>query len=125
MIQRFFIPGQLPSLNEVLAAAVKRRGKWNAYNDLKASYGEYIQTIIRKAKLTPIQRANISFCWVEQSQRRDKDNVRMAAKFILDALVVTKILPNDGWKQIGTLSDTFEVDGSKPGVYVELVEINL
>ena len=125
MTQRFFVPGQLPSMNEVLAAAVKRRGKWNAYNDLKASYGEYIQTIIRKAKLTPIQRANISFCWVEQSQRRDKDNVRMAAKFILDALVVTKILPNDGWKQIGTLSDTFEVDGSKPGVYVELVEINL
>ena len=125
MIQRFFIPGVLPGLNEVLAAAVKRRGKWNAYNDLKASYGEYIATIIRKAKLRPIARANISFCWVEQSQRRDKDNVRMAAKFVLDALVATKILPNDGWKQIGTLSDTFEVDGSKPGVYVELVEINL
>ena len=123
MIQRFFIPGVLPGLNEVLSAAVKRRGKWNAYNDLKASYGEYIATIIRKAKLRPIARANIAFCWVEQSQRRDKDNVRMAAKFVLDSLVATKILPNDGWKQIGTLSDSFEVDGSKPGVYVELVEL--
>ena len=123
MTQRFFISGVLPGLNEVLAAAVKRRGKWNAYNDLKASYGDYIATIIRKAKLTPIQRANISFTWCEQSQRRDKDNIRMAAKFILDSLVVTKILPNDGWKQIGTLSDSFEVDGGKPGVYVELVEL--
>ena len=123
MTQRFFIPGVLPGLNEVLAAAVKRRGKWNAYNDLKASYGEYIATIIRKSKLTPIQRANISFTWCEQSQRRDKDNIRMAAKFVLDALVATKILSNDGWKQIGTLSDTFEVDGQKPGVYVELVEL--
>ena len=123
MIQRFFIPGVLPGLNEIIDAAKKRRGNWSAYADMKESYGDYIATIIRKAKLTPIQRANISFTWCEQSQRRDKDNVRMAAKFCLDALVATKILPNDGWKHIGTLSDAFEVDGKKPGVYVELVEL--
>lgn len=124
MIQRFFIPGVLPGLNEVLAAAKQQgRSRFGGYKGMKAKLMRDISIVIRKAKLTPIQRANISFTWCEQSQRRDKDNIRMAAKFCLDALVATKILPNDGWKQIGTLSDSFEVDGQKPGVYVELVEL--
>lgn len=122
MTQSFFIAGILPGLNEVLAAARKSRGKWNAYNDMKSSYGQYIQTCIKKAQLKPMQRAFIQLEWCEKNKKRDQDNVAAGKKFVLDALVATGVLPNDGWEQVAGFTDRFLVDKANPGVNVTLVE---
>ena len=78
---------------------------------------------ISMAKLRPMQRVNIHFQWVERNTRRDKDNIRGADKFVQDALVVHGILVDDGWDEIASLSDTFTVDASNPGVWVTLQEV--
>ena len=99
-----------------------RRGKWSAYADMKESYGQYIQTFIRKAKLQPMERAFIQFEWCEKNMKRDPDNVAAGKKFILDQLVTSKILPGDGWEHITGFSERFLVDKANPGVNVTLVE---
>ena len=77
---------------------------------------------IKAARLKPMGKADVRFTWVEPDMRRDKDNVRFAAKFILDALVEAGVLANDGWKQVGGLSDLFLVSKADPRVVVELEE---
>lgn len=121
--QQFFIPGQLPGLNDVIEKAKHRRGNWNAYDDLKRSYGEYIGLYIKRAKLKPMDCVSVNFHWVEPNKKRDKDNIAMAKKFIFDSLVKTGILPNDGWKNVEGFSHTFAVDKERPGVLVTLTEV--
>lgn len=118
--QSFSIEGRLPGLNEILSAAVRRACKWNAYDDMKRSYGEYICTMIRNHHLAPMQRVAISFEWIEPNRKRDKDNIAVAKKFILDALVEMKVISNDGWKNIESMHDTFSVDRHNPRVVVRM-----
>ena len=122
MTQSFFISGVLPGLNELIAAAKKRRGNWSAYADMKESYGRYIQTVIRKAKLKPMPRAFIQLEWCEKNMKRDPDNVAAGKKFVNDALVNAGILPGDGWAHITGFSERFLLDKANPGVNVTLVE---
>lgn len=68
----------------------------------------------------PIQ---VHFHWVEPNQRRDLDNVRFGAKYILDGLRECGRLPNDGWAWVKGMSDTFSVDKDNPRIEVSIVEI--
>lgn len=120
--QSFFIPGALPGLNEIVGAAHVRRGKWSKYGDMKAAHQEYIVTLIRKAKLRPMELVTIEFTWHEASKRRDKDNIAAGKKFICDALKEAGVLANDGWKNIDGFSDQFIIDRTQPGVTVTLKE---
>ena len=44
---------------------------------------------------------------------RDRDNIAFAKKFINDALVACGVLPNDGWRNIHTMFDMFDVDATR------------
>ena len=79
--------------------------------------------LAKKAKLSPVDRADIDFVWVERNRKRDPDNIRFAAKYILDGLVKTGVLPGDGWAHVGSLSDKFTV-GRSPGVSVGITRAN-
>lgn len=73
------------------------------------------------ARLKPmIEPVDIRFHWIEPNMKRDKDNIRFAAKFILDALVKMGILKNDGWKSINNLYDKFSVNSNNPRIVVTL-----
>lgn len=122
MIQTFFIPGVLPGLNEVIDARAKRlkSGRGNLYTLMKRKECESIEWLIKQDKLEPMGRVKVSFTWYEASKRRDPDNVRVGAKFILDALVKAKVLATDGWAGIAGLTDTFIYRPETPGVEVTL-----
>ena len=62
-------------------------------------------------------------CGWRRTERRDKDNIAFAKKFIQDALVKEKVLENDGWAQIDSWTDAFAVDAQRPRVEVELEEV--
>ena len=62
----------------------------------------------------------VKFLWVEKDRRRDKDNIRAGAKFVLDSLVLAEIIPNDNWKWVVNLFDEYMVDSAKPGVHVTI-----
>lgn len=61
----------------------------------------------------------VHFDWYV-SDRRDPDNIRTGAKFILDALIDTGKLPNDDQNVVLGLSDTFQKDKENPRVEVTI-----
>ena len=121
--QYLWVPGPLPGANEALAACRQARGKGSAYSNMKRAYTLMVWGLAKKAKLSPVDRADIDFVWVERNRKRDPDNIRFAAKYILDGLVKTGVLPGDGWAHVGSLSDKFTV-GRSPGVSVGITRAN-
>jgi Holliday junction resolvase RusA-like endonuclease len=121
-IQQFFIPSILPGLNDMIASAKVRRGKWSAYAEQKKTYEGIISCYLNDLK--PVDSMVwVSFIWVEKAKRRDLDNIAAAKKFIFDALVKKGILKNDGWKNVAGWTDQFLLNPKKPGVKVIIREI--
>jgi hypothetical protein len=121
--QRLWIPGHVPSLNEVIEAAKGAGGRGYRYAKMKREWGELIWALAKAAKLQPVRRARLGFLWIEKDRRRDPDNVAGAGhKLICDALVKASILPGDGWEHIAGFSDDFIVDPSRHGVEVTIRE---
>lgn len=102
-IGRFEIPGKLPSLNQVIA---KNRGNTYAGNKMKQDTERQIAHCIcvaqSKGELEKRYdcRVVVMVDWYEHENRRDVDNVKSANKFILDAMVKTGVLKDDGPKYV-------------------------
>jgi Holliday junction resolvase RusA-like endonuclease len=94
MTQELWIPGPLPGVNELLAAAKSGRGKGNAYSRLKADWGQSVWAHAKQARLRKVDGpAHISFVWREKNKRRDLDNISGGGqKLILDGLVKAGVL---------------------------------
>ena len=127
MKQSFTVEGQLPSLNEYIKA---ERSTRYAASTMKHQYQNMIVIGIRRAKMKPMQTpVLLTYRFYERAMKRDKDNIAsIAHKFIQDALVVSGIIPDDGWKHIGypqgiAYVDEFYIDKKNPRIEVELEEI--
>lgn len=119
MIQTAYIGANLPSLNDMLAAAKVRKGAWSQYGEMKACYGKLCQADLRKAKLHRVTKpVTILFKWHCKDMKTDPDNRCAGQKFVLDALVALQILPDDSWKWIKGLRHEWCVDRERPGVWV-------
>lgn len=114
MKQSFFIPGPLPGMNDFV------RKHPMVYSRLKRDWSLIIGGIIRRHRIKAMVYAAVSFDWREPNQRRDPDNIMAGQKFILDQLVATKVLRDDGWGEITSLHHAFRQDASNPGVLVTL-----
>lgn len=141
----FFVPGKVPSLNELLDAKggtapkvasiimrhLPKKGKgraarFNAYNDIKQ---EWKQRTIR-AIGTPFVRvdaAYFAYLVVEQEQRRDPSNICSSAiKFIEDGIVEAGVMKDDGWKNVlGIRPHWICRPKHQPGIYVVMSDIRL
>ena len=118
----FFLPGRLPGDNEV-RAMLTRKGGYRRYNTLKRKCHELVALITAAERVGRFQTAHVHFEWVEPNRRRDPPNVIGAGqKFCLDALQHAGVLPNDGWKEILSISHKWRVDRDRPGVTVTLIE---
>lgn len=116
--QTFEIEGTFPNLNDYTGA---NRSNRYAGSKMKRECQRRVCDAIRASGLEPVEgRADIHFTWVERNMRRDKDNIRFAAKFVLDALVECGILANDDWGHVGGLSDSFMVNAKNPRVIVTI-----
>lgn len=129
----WWVPGPLPGLNDLLAAAkrVARQGggrargggRWNGYAALKAHWQRVVTLEMRAVGLAPVPvgaRVHLLFEWHEAARRRDPDNIAAGGrKLILDALVHAGIVPGDGWATIAGWTDHFLVSPSA-GVRVTL-----
>jgi hypothetical protein len=119
--QQFFVPGKLPSLNDLIAAAKGAGGRGIVYAKLKAQWTSDIAFHIKAARIRPVEgRAYLRFIWREGNQKRDPDNVAAGGrKLILDALVVAKVLKDDAWEFVAGWNDAWVLD-ARPGVEVAL-----
>ena len=62
----------------------------------------------------------LSFRWYEPNRKRDLDNICFAKKFVLDALVNTGVLVNDGWAWVRGFTDDFFIDEDRPRIEVDI-----
>lgn len=120
--QRFWFPGRLPGLNEIIAAAKGAGGRGYLYSKMKAKLTSDVVLLARTQRLRPVPRAYFRFTWYERDRLRNPDNIAGGRKFIFDGLVKAGILANDGWGQVAGWSDRFEVSPD-PGVVVEIEEV--
>lgn len=134
----FFVPGKVPSLNDLLEArgaraptlgsiilrrrpgkAKSRGARFDLYNDIKQ---DWKQRTIRalSAPFVRVQRAYFGYLVVEETLKRDPSNICSAAvKFIEDGLVEAGVIPNDGWDNVlGIRVNWVHRKGREPGVYV-------
>ena len=114
----FTVPGRLPGLNEIITAAKKQKHGYSPYNKMKAETQLQITNAIARAKVPPMTDIHLQVTWIEPRRNRDKDNVAAGKKFILDALVDSGVLDTDGWANVASFTDKFDVDAKNPRVEV-------
>lgn len=121
-MQTFTVEGRFPSLNDIISASKKGRGKYQPYSKMKQEYTELVQWHCKSLKpvLKPVI---VAFKWCEPNNKRDVDNISVGQKFILDGLVKAGILENDSQKFVVGLEHSFAVDKNKPRVEVIIKEM--
>lgn len=117
---KFNYPYKLPTLNEYINV---ERGNKYAAGKLKKNTEIRLCLIIKnQLKGVRIDKpVKMRYLWSASNKKKDKDNIAFAKKFIQDALVKSGVLKNDGWNNIDSFEDLFEVTG-KDGVTVEIIE---
>lgn len=122
IILKFCVPDRLPGLNEYIEACRRNPHAGGNMKKRDQSFVEWhlSQQLKRITVKCPVR---MVYRWYEKDRRRDLDNISSyGRKVIQDALVESKILPNDGWGQIKGFTDDFFVDKKYPRIEVELWE---
>lgn len=119
---KFTIPGELPDLNTIIAESKRGNRGWQPYNKIKKEYTEAVAWIA-KAKRVKFKKIDLDINWVCKNRMKDPDNISGGgAKFVLDGLVDAGVIDNDGWKQVGSIRHSFDVDKHNPRVEVTIKE---
>lgn len=123
MEYKLIIPKRLDNLNDYIDECRGNKfggGKCKKKNEDICRIAIYEQF----GRLRITKKVWMDYHWYEKDRRRDKDNISsFGRKVIQDALVGTKVLKNDGWKEIEGFSDRFGVDAGNPRVEVIIKEI--
>lgn len=110
---------KLPSLNEYINVCRTNPYKASKFKkDLERDIGKYVSWL--PTFDNPIK---IHFHWVEDSKRRDLDNVCYAKKHILDALVKMGKLKDDNRKFVTGFTDSFSYDKEAKVVLEIITEV--
>jgi Holliday junction resolvase RusA-like endonuclease len=111
----FFIPGELTTLNQYIAAM-----NANRYDGAKIKKMETQRVMIACRDIPPVEQypVNLRLTWYRQNQRSDSDNISFAIKFVLDGLQEAGVLRQDTWACIKSIHHEFAIDRNNPGVEV-------
>lgn len=116
------IPGRLPGMNEFIAACNRHKMAGAA---MKKTAQEQCAWAMATAKRKGLHfnSCDVRIIYHEPNKRRDKDNISaFARKVIFDALQQMKIISNDGWEQVKTVTEQWTVDKKNPRIEVTLTE---
>jgi hypothetical protein len=123
-----WVPGPLPGLNELIAAAKGSGGRGAGYARLKRQWTETVWALAKAAcidKPGPFARpVTLDFTWIERDKRRDPDNVAAGGrKLILDGLVTAGVLGGDGWRHVQGWTDRWRTDPERFGCALSIVVV--
>ena len=111
-MKKLVIQGTLPSLNEIIRVA---KSHPQAYANLKRQHTMNISMNarhqIKKRVQPPVE---LIFTW--------HYNLTAARKFVIDGLVESGVLDDDGWGEIAGFRDTWVVDKVNPRIEIEIRE---
>lgn len=119
-MKKFTIPGRLDGLNTII-----NKNRHNKYAGAKLSKKNIkkVSWSIKAAKLKKLKEPVIlSIIYYEKNRRRDPDNILTSKKFILDAMQRTGLIQNDGWKNIESIEEYWQVDKENPRIEVTIYE---
>ena len=120
--QSFTIPGQLPTLNAVLAATKRH---WSAYASVKRAETNKVHWIAKGELKPATPPVHLIFHWTTKDRRMDLDTVSHGQKYVIDGLVHAAILPDDTRKTVVSILHKFTPPDSKsPRVTIEINEID-
>lgn len=133
--QHFVYEGELPGLNEIIAAQgtgfrVGNR-RVSKYTEWKKRYTETIILQLRLQRIDPVQYYPVRFNFIIYvgDMRKDPDNIKAGVmKMMHDGFKAGGIIANDGWAQLvgedGTTGDApiLRVDAKRPRVVVNIQE---
>jgi Holliday junction resolvase RusA-like endonuclease len=115
---KIIIPGELPSLNEIIKAA---KCHYGSYSSMKKKYTSIVNLSSPKRRIET--KVDIYVKWITKNEKKDPDNVAAGIKFILDGLVESGIIVNDTRKYIGKITHEFGIDKENPRIEVDLIEL--
>lgn len=114
---KLIIKGELTDLNTYIDA--ERRNRFKAAKIKKQETEKvYWECKEQKTKKINAPITELFIDWYVKDMKKDADNITFAKKFILDGLVMAKVLPNDGRKYINAFSDMIYVDKKHPRIEV-------
>jgi len=117
------IPGNLPDLNTIIKESKRGNRNWQPYNEIKKENTDKVTWIVKAKIKKELNKIDLDITWICKNKMKDKDNIMVGTKFILDGFVNAGIIKNDGWKQIGNISHKFEVDKNNPRIEIEIKEV--
>lgn len=141
----FFVPGKVPSLNELLDAkggvfekkrliimrhlpkkGNARDASFHAYNNIKQEWKRRTVEALG-APFVRVKACYFGYLVVEQEKRRDPSNICSSAiKFIEDGLVEAGAMPDDGWSNVlGITVHWLHRETHRPGIYVVMSDVQL
>ena len=116
---KFTIFGELTDLNTYINA--ERTNKFKAAK-IQEFQTQMVYLDLLGQKVKPIKKITEMICtWYTKDLKKDSDNIAFAVKFILDALVLAKVIPNDSRRYTGSIYHLFEVSKDNPRVEIELI----
>ena len=115
---KIVIPGELPGMNEIIAAA---KSHYMQYRDMKKDNTELVTWVAKKVPKK--EKVFLEITWYCKNKKRDPDNIAAAVKFIWDGLVQAGVISNDGWNENAGWSNKFKVDKQNPRVEVNIREV--
>ena len=89
---------------------------------VKKSETERVYWECKSQKIKPVAQypVTVSFKWYSKNTRKDVDNIAFAKKFILDGLVMAKVIDNDSQQFVKGFSDEFFVDKINQRVEIKI-----
>jgi hypothetical protein len=116
-MQRLWVAGVFPGMNEIIAARGQRRGKWDAYNAMKQKWTGVIQAMALAQRFKRVESAEFTYLHRQPHARRDPSNLAFGAQKIMeDALVGCGLLANDGQDNVLSFAHGWLVDKDVQGV---------
>lgn len=117
--ETFIIIGNLPGLNQILNAS--NRSPF-IYGDMKKEYTQIVMLSAKNQLKFNYNFIDISITWIERNKQRDKDNIAAGTKFILDGLVKSSTIKEDGWNEISNINHNFKIDKENPRIEIKITE---
>lgn len=114
-LQTLWVPGPLPSLNELLGGKLRDRIR------LKRQWRDLV-VCLAQVQLAPVGPVRMRYDFWERDRRRDLSNVFAGAvKIIEDGLVRARVLRNDSQRWVTRIEfGDVSVNPARPGVLVSL-----
>ena len=119
-----WVPGPLPGMNELIAAAKGSGGRGAAYSRLKQQWTDAVVGLAQSQKVPAFPgRVVIEWTWHERDRRRDLRQLRRRWRAQARArwpVVKAGVLKGDGWRYIQSWTDRFHVEELRPGVELSI-----